>query len=157
MNILQHCNSLVEIPQALVKAHAQVDVGERGVVGGVEDVLPEARERLPRRPQLTVVEVGVVEPQHPGLLLLLLTEAAFRLGGRGEPGEVRWRGVDSDLVQVGIAVAEADLLVVREGAGARDGFGGGVGRRARGKKAGLAFLVEVEGAAVEREASEDSG
>ena len=121
-------------------------------------MLPEARERLPRRPQLTVVEVGVVEPQHPRLLLLL-TEAAFRLGGRGEPGEVRRRRgvVDSDLVQVGIAVAEADLLVVREGAGARDGFGGGVGRRARGKKAGLAFLVEVERAAVEREASEDSG
>ena len=118
-------------------------------------MLPEPRERLPRRPQLTVVEVGVVEPQHPGLLLL--AEAAFSLGGRGEPGEVRRRGVDSDLVQVGVAVAEADLLVVREGAGARDGFGGGVGRRARGKKAGLAFLVEVEGAAVEREASEDSG
>ena len=120
-------------------------------------MLPEARERLPRRPQLTVVEVGVVEPQHPGLLLLLLTEAAFRLGGRGEPGEVRRRGVDSDLVQVGVAVAEADLLVVREGAGARDGFGGGVGRRARGKEAGLAFLVEVERAAVERQASGDSG
>ena len=120
-------------------------------------MLPEPRERLPRRPQLTVVEVGVVEPQHPGLLLLL-TEAAFRLGGRGEPGEVRRRGVvDSDLVQVGIAVAEADLLVVREGAGARDGFGGGVGRRARGKEAGLAFLVEVERAAVERQASGDSG
>ena len=122
-------------------------------------MLPEARERLPRRPQLTVVEVGVVEPQHPGLLLLLLlTEAAFRLGGRGEPGEVRRRGVvDSALVQVGIAVAEADLLVVREGAGARDGFGGGVGRRARGEKAGLAILVEVERAAVERQASGDSG
>ena len=119
-------------------------------------MLPEPRERLPRRPQLTVVEVGVVEPQHPRLLLLL-TEAAFRLGGRGEPSEVRRRGVHIDLVKVGIAVAEADLLVVREGAGARDGFGGGVGRRARGKKAGLALLVEVEGTAVEREASEDSG
>ena len=63
-------------------------------------MLPEPRERLPRRPQLTVVEVGVVEPQHPRLLLLLLlTEAAFRLGGRGEPSEVRRRrGVHIDLV-----------------------------------------------------------
>ena len=61
-------------------------------------MLPEARERLPRRPQLTVVEVGVVEPQHPRLLLLLLTEAAFGLGGRGEPSEVRRRGVHIDLV-----------------------------------------------------------
>ena len=114
-------------------------------------MLPEPRERLPRRPRLTVVEVGVVEPQHPRLLLLL---TAFSLGGRGEPGEVRRRGIDSDLVQVGIAVAEADFLVVREGAGAQDGFNGGVGRRARGQKACLAFLVEVEGAAVERQAPE---
>ena len=152
-------NSLVEIPQALIETHAQIDVGECGVVGPVQDVLPEPRERLSRRPQLTVVEIRVVEPQHPRLL----PEAAFGLGGRGEPSKVR--GASSDLVDlvfasaiaVAVAVAEADFLVVREDIGAQYGFSGGVGRGARGQKAELAFLFKVEGAAVEGESPESLG
>ena len=120
-------------------------------------MLPEPRERLSRRPQLTVVEVRVVEPQHPRLL----PEAAFGLGGRGEPSKVR--GTSSDLVDlvfasaIAVAVAEADFLVVREDIGAQYGFSGGVGRGARGQKAELAFLFKVEGAAVEGESPESLG
>ena len=120
-------------------------------------MLPEPRERLSRRPQLTVVEVRVVEPQHPRLL----PEAAFGLGGRGEPSKVR--GASSDLVDlvfasaIAVAVAEADFLVVREDIGAQYGFSGGVGRGARGQKAELAFLFKVEGAAVEGESPESLG
>ena len=118
-------------------------------------MLPEPRERLSRRPQLTVVEVRVVEPQHPRLL----PEAAFGLGGRGKTSKVR--GTSSDLVDLvfasAIAVAEADFLVVREDIGAQYGFSGGVGRGARGQKAELAFLFKVEGAAVEGESPESLG
>ena len=115
-------------------------------------MLPKARERLSRRPQLPVVEVGVVEPQHARLLL----EASFNLERRGEPSNVP--DSCSDLVSlripIAIAVTEADLLVVGEGVGSQYGFGRGVGRGARGQKADLAIRVKVEGAAVEGEAPE---
>lgn len=119
-------------------------------------MLPKPRERLSRHPQLPVVEVRAVEPQHARLLLEASAAAAFGLGGRGQPSKVR--GIcSSNLVNRGIptaAVAEADFLVVREDIGGQDGFSGGVGRGARGQKADLALRVKVEGPAVEGEAPE---